>query len=508
MYHLQQWAAVQELHRKGISIRGIARQLEMSRNTVRKLLKAKEKPHYRRSCYSSRLDPYKDQIREWRCRPYEFNGTRIFRELKARGYDGSIGPVYRYLRRIDEDTNGLISSKATVRVETPPGDQAQFDWSPYQMEIGGRIQKVYCFSMILACSRKKAILFSLKDDADAIYEAIQELFEDLGGVTLELLIDNPKALVLENNPKSQDEVRYNPHALRLAKHLSTELNACPCYWPRKKGKVERPFQYIEEQFVKGRAFATMEELNASAKRFIDEWNGQKHTTTGRIPNEYYLQEEKAALLPLPENRYHLKETQKRIVSPDSYVSIGASKYSVPVQYVGKSVRFRIIYGFRIMIYDRKERFILSVEQADEKGTVVMDPEHYRDIASKVSTSIPQIRRDFTQFFENGKRYLDAADRKFDQPTHHARKIMELTDLYDSDVLDYFIGRAVNEQCMDIRSFRSMLKTESQNALRKLQCDQNQNSHTTEKTLKDEDQMMIRDLGYYEAVTGGNMTHGD
>lgn len=281
MYHLQQWAAVQELHRKGISIRGIARQLEMSRNTVRKLLKAKEEPHYRRSCYSSRLDPYKDQIREWRCRPYEFNGTRIFRELKARGYDGSIGPVYRYLRRIDEDTNGLISSKATVRVETPPGDQAQFDWSPYQMEIGGRIQKVYCFSMILACSRKKAILFSLKDDADAIYEAIQEL--------------------------------------------------------------------------------------------------------------------------LPENRYHLKETQKRIVSPDSYVSIGASKYSVPVQYVGKSVRFRIIYGFRIMIYDRKERFILSVEQADEKGTVVMDPEHYRDIASKVSTSIPQIRRDFTQFFENGKR---------------------------------------------------------------------------------------------------------
>lgn len=166
---------------------------------------------------------------------------------------------------IDEDANGSISSKATVRVETPPGDQAQFDWSPYQMEIEGRIRTVYCFSMILACSRKKAILFSLKDDADAIYEAIQELFEDLGGVTLELLIDNPKALVLENNPKSPEEIRYNPHALLLAKHLSTELNACPCYWPRKKGKVERPFQYIEEQFVKGQSFATMEELNASAK---------------------------------------------------------------------------------------------------------------------------------------------------------------------------------------------------------------------------------------------------
>lgn len=71
--------------------------------------------------------------------------------------------------------------------------------------------------MILAASRKKAVCFSLKADADAIYEAIQELFDDLGGVTLELLIDNPKSLVIENNPRSQEEVRYNPYALIVAR---------------------------------------------------------------------------------------------------------------------------------------------------------------------------------------------------------------------------------------------------------------------------------------------------
>ena len=75
------------------------------------------------------------------------------------------------------------------------------------MVIGGRERKVYCFAMILAASRKKAVCFSLKVDAAAIYEAIQELFDELGGVTLELLIDNPKALVIENNPKSEDEIR-------------------------------------------------------------------------------------------------------------------------------------------------------------------------------------------------------------------------------------------------------------------------------------------------------------
>lgn len=55
--------------------------------------------------------------------------------------------------------------------------------------------------MILAASRKKAICFSLREDADAIYEVGQELFDDLGGVTLELLIDNPKAFVIKKQSK-------------------------------------------------------------------------------------------------------------------------------------------------------------------------------------------------------------------------------------------------------------------------------------------------------------------
>ena len=81
--------------------------------------------------------------------------------------------------KIEEDIKDHISSKATVRHESPPGDQAQFDWSPYNVPVDGVIITVYCFSMILSASRKKAVCFSLKADAAAIYEAIQELFEDL-----------------------------------------------------------------------------------------------------------------------------------------------------------------------------------------------------------------------------------------------------------------------------------------------------------------------------------------
>ena len=325
-----------------------------------------EPPVYRRTEYSSKIDEYKELVIEWRCDPYNYNGTRIFRELKERGYTGSIGPIYRFLGKVDEDVSSHISKKATVRHESPPGDQAQFDWAEYEVLVGNRHRKVYCFSMILATSRKKAVCCSLKVDADAIYEAIQELYEDLGGITLELLIDNPKALVIENNPKSEDEIHYNPHALMLAKHLGTELNACPCYWPRKKGKIESPFKYIENQFIKGNNFANMEELNHRLKKNVDEWCNETHTTTRRIPNQHYLLEEKALLLPLPKSRYRTKKMQSRKISPDSFVHINSNKYSVPVKYVGKTVLFRLIYGFRIELYDAKENSIMSFEQTDKK----------------------------------------------------------------------------------------------------------------------------------------------
>ncbi|MGY3724206.1 DDE-type integrase/transposase/recombinase [Granulicatella balaenopterae] len=210
--------------------------LNMSKNTVKKLVEMTQPPEYKKRDYGSVIDPYKDQIVAWRCDPYNFNGTRIFRELQKRGYSGSIGPLYHYLRKVDNDLEGHINSKATVRIETPPGDQAQFDWTEYNVLVGGRYRKVYCFALILSASRKKAVCCSLTVDGAAIYEAIQELYDDLGGVTLELLIDNPKALVIQNNPKSLHEISYNTHALMMAKHLGTDVNACPCYWPRKKGK--------------------------------------------------------------------------------------------------------------------------------------------------------------------------------------------------------------------------------------------------------------------------------
>ncbi len=457
MKNLKQWAAVQELHKRKVPILRISKQLGMSRNTVKRLIKLKEEPKYTRTSYPSKVDKYMEQIIIWRTSPeFDFNGTRIFEELKQRGYDGSINPIYRALKKIDEK-KVAIARNATERIETPPGDQAQFDWSEYKVYVNDKIQTVYCFSMILAACRKKAICFSLSINADAIYEAIQELFDDLGGITLELVIDNPKSLVIENNPKSENEIKYNEYALLLTKHLGTELNACNCYWPRTKGKVEKPFQYIEEQFIKGNRFSSMENLNTRGKEFINRWNSKMHTTTRRVPNEFFENEEIKDLLPLPSTRFRMNELQKRIISNDSFIHIGTNKYSVPVQYATKKLQYRIVYGFRIQLYTIESEYIMSLQLQEGKFGVFKDPTHYEAISVKVNKSIPQIKRDFINTFKCGQAYLNAANGLFEQPSYHARKILELLDLYEAEVLDKIIAYAIAKDKLDIKSIKELIR---------------------------------------------------
>ena len=150
--------------------------------------------------------------------------------------------------------------------------------------------------------------------------------------------------------------------------------------------------------------------------------------------------------------------------------------------------YRIIYGFRIEIYDKNGQLILRQEAFDSKRNVLANDEHYAPIAPKVNTSIPQIRRDFTSRFRNGSRYLEAAGRRFDQPTHHARRILELQELYDDSVLDYFIGVAIDEDMMDITSFRSLLR-DYNNGYRTL-LDESKDQVSTANEL-------IRNCSYYE-----------
>jgi len=487
---LHDWINVKRLYKQGIKIKQIAQRMNMSKNTVKKLLNQDEAPKYNRRITRTKIDQYKDKIKNWYLEE-GFIGTRIYEELRKTDYTGGINPIYRYLRQLEYEKR-QVPLKATSRFETPTGEQAQFDWSSYQIVVGNEIKKIICFTMILSYSRKKAIVFSLLEDSNAIYEAIQELYKDLGGVTLELIIDNPKSLVIENLKNA--EPKFNIDALHLATHIGTELNPCVPSRAQTKGKIEKPYQYIDEHFIKGNSFRNMTELNKSGKEFMQNWNEKTHGTTKKIPNRAY-EEERKYLLPLPAKRFIKMELERRKVSLDSLISVQGKKYSVPVQYVGKEVQFRIVYGYKIEIYDMSMRLIRDYDISDCTNLITCIDEDYAPLISKAPKSIPEVKRQFRTAFKNGEQFLDASARILSQPVYHAREVLKLRELYTTESLDKILSYCIENSIYEIDEIKEVLKTKYIEIVL-------DGSPAVTKILSKE-KNFARDLSYYEAGGGQN-----
>ena len=124
---MEAWTTIRYLRAQGKSIRSIAKELEVARNTVRSALHSQGPPVYTRPKRPNpKLAPFTGQIREMYFGK-KFIGTRILRELRALGYKGGKTALYSYLDELKAD---IPDPRVTERFETPPARQAQFDWSP------------------------------------------------------------------------------------------------------------------------------------------------------------------------------------------------------------------------------------------------------------------------------------------------------------------------------------------------------------------------------------------
>jgi transposase len=225
---VEAWTTIRYLHAQGTSIRAICRELDVSRNTVRQALRGDSPPKYERPPKPNpALAPFEAQVRAWFFSE-KLIGSRILRELRALGYAGHRSAVYRFLKKLAAEKP---SAKVTERFETPPGQQAQFDWSPYTIELGGELMRVVVFGMVLGYSRRKHYTASLDETQASIYEAIESCLRHFGGAPKQLLVDNAKAFVLDAKP---DHFRWNPQFLELCGHYRIRPTACQPYRPRTK----------------------------------------------------------------------------------------------------------------------------------------------------------------------------------------------------------------------------------------------------------------------------------
>lgn len=292
---------IRVLHRQGMSIRGIARELQMSRKTVRRYLRDPElAPVYRtRVPRPSKLDPFKGYLRRRiaEAAPRRLPATVHLREIRDLGYDGGISILKTWLR----EQTPTSPPPAIVRFETPPGRQAQADWTAIRR---GR-HKLSAFVGTLGFSRFAFVWFAENERFETLIDAHERFFDAIDGVPQTILYDNMKTVLIDRNVYGPGQHRFHAGFREFAKHHGFSPRMCAPYRAQTKGKVERFIRYLKESFVwplESRLRAQGVMLDADiANAHVGQWlrgvaNPRIHAETKERPVDRFAREA-AHLLP-------------------------------------------------------------------------------------------------------------------------------------------------------------------------------------------------------------------
>jgi transposase len=292
------------LHKQGYGIKAIARQLGISKNTVRKYLKQPmELPAYTpRPNRPTKLCPYKPYILERieAAKPHWIPATVLFREIKAQGYEGGLTRLRSFIFPYKQTKPDPI-----VRFETEPGLQMQVDFTTIRK---GK-HPLKAFVATLGYSRATYVHFFDNERNESWLHGIKEACHYFGGVPRECLFDNTKAIIIERDTYGEGQHRWHPKLLDLSQDYGFSARVCRPYRAKTKGKVERFNGYLKGSFITPLAASLkqsglkldVDTANSHIGRWLHDIAHQRiHGTTGERP-QVLLEKERYHLLSLPAN---------------------------------------------------------------------------------------------------------------------------------------------------------------------------------------------------------------
>lgn len=386
----------------------------MDRKTVRSVVRPKARKQRPRP---SLLDPFRPLIRKLVLED-ELTAERVLQDIRAVGYTGSYTILKEYIRTFRPKKS---SKRAHERFETDPGVQGQVDLSPYTVILGEVPTKVVCFSMVFGFSRWQYIRFLLHADARSVCHCHVLAFEAAGGVPHEILYDRMKQIVIESY---KDGVVFHPlFELLVEKYGFTAIPLAPGY-KEGKGKVEEPFRPIEDDFLKGRRFHDLEDLNRQAVGWFHRREQRIHRTTHEQP-KMRLDQERPLLISLPFERFDAAQVEPRSVGDDYCIPWETNRYSVPPSYVGKTTWARVLEGELEVIFDNE--VIARHRLRDTRHKRYVLPEHEVEFRQH-STSRHVLAEQFARLGSCAGEFVDGLrEAKGAAAGYHMSRILQLAD---------------------------------------------------------------------------------
>lgn len=447
---MEEWHAIQVLKRQGHGKKAIARQLGISKNTVKRYWNRQTPPAYRRANPVKLLDPYGPQINEMVNQ--QFIGTRIFQELIAMGYTGSLTTLYRYLRQFHDEAG----DRATIHFETPPGQQMQYDWKEWPLPVAGKPLKIYFHQAILSYSRYKFVTFSLDVSTPSIIRVLTQALAFFQGVPHEIVIDNPKQLVLSHD--RQGIIRYQDDFLAFPGRYGLKADPCQPYRARTKGKVENPFFYLQEHFLRGLEVEHLEDLEERLARFMKQYNARSHSTTGQPPVHLWPQEDLRPLLPQVPLAFKKKA---RKATWDGYVHVDSNRYPVPLALAGKKVWIERVLGRWLDILDADLQPVRRYELLRERQVTLPHPEHAnlaREFLDRKEQRRLQVKVVFQETFPAlAPDFIRLAEQSYTQNApYHLHKILDLLAVSDHQAVETALRTALELGAVSASSVQALL----------------------------------------------------
>ena len=429
---MEDWVTIRNLKKRNpnLGTRKIASMLGISRNTVRRALSSSEYSGYNReSKLNKELEKYSEFIKE----SYIIKNQKvsvIIGNLREKGYAGSDVSVYRYVKNYLKGEKEMGSSKSYKPYETMPGEQMQYDWSEYSIKLGGELTKVYVHLTILGNSRYKIYNASLSIRQSDVFDALEESFYELGGVCDRIQVDNARVFV---DDASMNNFKWNSRFLNFCGYYGIKPTRSLPGHPWSKGKVENPFNYLENHFITNMSFESFEDFYKKLNEFEEKVNNKIHSKLGKTPYEAYLKEQEN-LLELPLDRYIGIKEEFRKVTRDCLISYNGNRYSVPHIYSGNEVWVKIYKGVYLRVYSKVNKLIAEHRLVSGKGEVIIDKSHYKGYKSdskKISFKLSSKKlKDRFSNYEKLKDFILCLKAQKDlNAAYHLSRIVEIFEDY-------------------------------------------------------------------------------
>jgi transposase len=398
---------------EGWSIRALTRHLAVSRNMVRRILRKHEKLRdeghdillkehpVRKEKRASKLDAYEETLKRLLEKYPRITGQRLFEELRAAGYDGGVSILRDQLRRLRPGPK----KTPIIRFETGPGLQGQMDWSPYTIKF---------------LKTGKAVVLRWEAGRAVIHPAFSAFIT---------------------------HYRIRPVICRRGR-------------PETKGKIERPFQYVEGNLLCGREFQDIDDLRACARWWMrDKSDIHLHDTTGRPPLELFLEQELSALTPLPLHSYDCAEVALRVCNLEGYIEFETNRYPVPYEHVADILTMKAT-EHEILIYSPELDLIVRHERGPAGARISLPGAAVHGVKT-IRYGLEPVREQFLELGDDADEFLRGLQiTQAKNPGFHARYILHLKERYHSDDINRALGHACRYHAYDCKAIERILAAKS------------------------------------------------